>query len=955
MAEKLHIDIETYSSVDIKTAGAYKYCESIDFEILLVAWALNDGPITIVDLTQGEELDVAIIAALRDPLFEKHAHNANFERNAFRAIGIDVPIDQWHCSAIKAGYCGLPLGLAAVSEALKLEEKGKLATGAALIRFFSCPVKPTGKNGNQHRNFPKDNLEKWEEYKRYCINDVEAEREIGERLKMYVIPESERQNYIMDQEINDRGIMIDIDMAKNAILINEQNAKALHQELINITGLKNPNSPAQLQEWLSTAMNKEIKTLAKDAIAKLLKEAAPGRVTEVLNLRKKSAKTSIKKYVSMLKCVCEDGRAYGLLQYYGAMRTGRWAGRLVQLHNLPQNHLVDIDQDRAAIASGDYDLCSMLYEDIATILSQLIRTAFIAKPGCTFPVADFSAIEARVIAWLAGEQWRLDVFNTHGKIYEASAAMMFGVPIEEITKGNPLRAKGKIAELALGYQGSVGALSKMDKDSTLSEVEKKTIVTKWREKNPGICLLWIYVEKAAKQAIKTKKPVKLSRYRGLVFEYDGKVLTIELPSGRKLFYQSPTFTTNKFGQESIKYMGVDQETKKWGWVDSYGGKFVENCLAADTLALTYVGWKKIINVSKIDLLWDGVEWVSHEGLIDKGIKKTVNLNGVRLTPTHKILTTDGWKEASQSRGFNWSSIQQFDGSELSRIEREKIALASEMHLRKHESDTWIGIEKIKNKILWMPQRTSDIRKTHNARLLEASDLRSVERDETKMLEPKAQSVSQLRGPRNNSVRSLVARFQQFQNRYATNLSAGIRYRAFRQQRGLQQTELCLGKQVGSKQQPQNKQENKYSLGGYECEPSFCQNRNRFHNIKLQTVQGGSKRTTILSAGREEPVYDLLNAGKRHRFTVLTENGPLIVHNCVQAIARDLLTSAMQELRKMNLPIVLHVHDEIVCEVPKESGESTLAVMREAMSKEVPWAIGLPLGADGYVTPFYKKD
>jgi DNA polymerase len=588
MVSKLHIDIETYSSIDIKTAGAYKYCESIDFEILMVAYAFDDEPIQIVDLAQGENLPIEFLEALQNPQVEKHAHNANFERNAFRAVGYDIPIEQWHCSAVKSAYCGLPLSLEMVSKALKLEEKGKLATGKALIRYFCIPCKPTNANDKRMRNMPWHDLEKWDEFKKYCINDVEAEREIDNRLQAYAIPEFERRNYILDQEINDRGIMIDLNMAKNAFDIDTQHSAILTDKMIDLTGLENPNSPAQLKKWLGDAMQKEVTSLAKSELPTLIEEAESEAVTKVLKLRKKSSKTSTKKYVAMMNCACDDDRAHGLFQFYGANRTGRWAGRLVQLQNLPQNHISDLEQARSAFASGDYDLVTMLYENVSDTLSQLIRTAFIAKPGHTFAVADFSAIEARVIAWLANEKWRLDVFSTHGKIYEASASMMFGVPIEKIDKGSDLRTKGKIAELALGYQGALGALKKMGGESMgLTDSEMTDIVKKWRNKNPQITKLWKHVEAAAKRAIKTRKKVILSRFRNLEFEYDGNVLTIQLPSGRKLFYQSPAMTTNRFGQESIKYKGLDQVTKKWWWVDSYGGKFVENivqAIARDLLA-----------------------------------------------------------------------------------------------------------------------------------------------------------------------------------------------------------------------------------------------------------------------------------------------------------------------------------------------------------------------------------
>lgn len=577
MVRKLHIDIETYSSVDIRTAGAYKYTESVDFEILLVAYAFDEEPIKIIDLAQGEELPQEFIDGLFDPEVEKHAHNATFERRSFIAHGFNIPIEQWYCSAIKAAYCGLPLSLELVSKALKLEEKGKLSTGKALIKYFSCPVKPTKVNGQRERNFPHHDPEKWEEYKRYCINDVEAEREIERQLELYEIPEFERINYIIDQEINDRGILIDLDMARNAIKFDNIFGDTVINRAKEITGLDNPNSPAQLKKWLSEAIGEEVTTLAKDSLPDILAKSESEAVAEVIECRIKLAKSSTKKYVAMENCICYDDRAHGLFQFYGANRTGRWAGRLVQLQNLPQNHMKELDEARALVASGDYELATMLYDNIPNVLSELIRTAFIAKPGYTFSVADFSAIEARVIAWLAEEKWRLDVFNSHGKIYEASASMMFGVPIEEVTKGSDLRQKGKTAELALGYQGSVGAMAQMDRGGKIPEHEYQTIVDKWRKANKSIVRLWYNVERAAIRAVKTRKKVAI---KYLEFDYDGNVLTIKLPSGRKLFYQKPYLSINKFQKECIKFRGMDQVIKKWMHIDTYGGKLVENIVQA---------------------------------------------------------------------------------------------------------------------------------------------------------------------------------------------------------------------------------------------------------------------------------------------------------------------------------------------------------------------------------------
>lgn len=600
---KLHIDIETYSSVDITTSGAYKYMQSIDFEILMIAYAFDDEPVKIIDLAQNETLPKKFIAALLDPNVEKHAHNANFERQAFKVFGFDIPVNQWHCSAIRASYCGLPLSLEKVSAALNLGESGKLSTGKDLIRYFSIPVKPTKSNEMRHRNLPHHDFEKWEQFKRYCMNDVVAEREIGRKLAKYKIPQFERDNYLLDQKINDKGILIDLEMAETAFNIDNRFSGDLSQDLIRITQIDNPNSPAQLKKWLSDAMGKKITSLAKDDIPAMIDEAGAGPVSEALKLRQKLSKSSTKKYTAMMNCACEDNRAHGLFQFYGANKTGRWAGRLVQLQNLPQNHLDDLDTARDLVKSGDYDLIISAYDDVSSLLSQLIRTAFIAPEGKTFAVADFSAIEARVIAWLAGEQWRLDVFSTHGKIYEASAAMMFNVPVESIEKGSELRNKGKVAELALGYQGGVGALKAMGGESMgLSDNEMGEIVRKWRQANPSIVSLWSDVENNAKRAIRTRKPV-ISKYKNLEFLYDGTVLTIKLPSGRKLFYRNPSFTTNRFGQESIKYKGTGDKGI-WGYIDTYGGKLVENiiqaiardCLAQSMLELDKAGFEIVMHV-----------------------------------------------------------------------------------------------------------------------------------------------------------------------------------------------------------------------------------------------------------------------------------------------------------------------------------------------------------------------
>lgn len=643
MVNKLHIDIETYSSVNISDAGAYKYMESIDFEILMVAYAFNNEDIKIVDLAQGEELPADFIKKLQDPKIEKWAHNAAFERNAFKVYGFDIPASEWRCSAIKAGYCGFPLSLEMVSNAMNLGDKGKLATGKALIKYFCVPIKPTGANRGAQRNFPWDNIEKWNEFKLYCINDVEAEREIDLRLEKYEIPLFELNNYFLDQKINDRGIKIDLDMAAKAVSINNKNSTILLHRIKEITGVDNPNSAAQIKSWLSEAMQKEITGLAKGDIPKLMEETESALILEVLDLRQKSSKTSVKKYTAMLNAACDNLRGHGLFQFYGASRTGRWAGRIIQLQNLPRNYLKDLDLARKMVKANDFDLLEMCFNNVADTLSQLIRTAFIPEENKIFGVSDFSAIEARVIAWLAGEEWRQEVFSTHGKIYEASASKMFNVPIESIGKGSDLRYKGKVAELALGYQGAVGALKVMGGESMgLTELEMKDIVKKWRLANKQIVKLWKDVEASAIRAYKNKSVVKTKFF---VYEYDGKVLTIELPSGRKLFYQQPYLTENPWGQEALGFYGLNQETKQWNKISAYGGKFVENivqAVARDLLAYSLMQ----LDAAGFDIVMHVHDEVVCELDINQGENKLKEMETIMgIAPDWAeglILTADGY-------------------------------------------------------------------------------------------------------------------------------------------------------------------------------------------------------------------------------------------------------------------------------------------------------------------------
>ena len=590
----LYIDVETYSSIDFTKSGAYKYIESPDFEILIVGYALNDGPVTVVDLAQGEELSDFFLEALHDPKYLKVAHNAVFERLSFRRIGYDVPAEQWYCTSVKAAYCGLPLSLDNVSKVLDLQDK-KLETGKTLIRYFSCPCKPTKINGGRTRNYPEHAPDKWEMYKEYNKYDVLAEREIYKLLEKYTIPESERRLYAVDQHINDRGITVDVELATAAIDIDTMYTQTLLDKATALTGLDNPNSLTQIKKWVLQKTGCEITSLAKGEIENIAEDFANyPDVLELLNLRKELSKTSVKKYYAMINCACSDNRVRGTFQFYGANRTGRWAGRLLQLQNLAKNYVPNIELPRELVRRKDLDAVEMLYGQVADILSQLIRTALIAPEGKTLAVADFAAIEARVISWLAGEQWRMDIFAGDGKIYEATGARMFGVPIESITKGSEIRGKAKISELALGFGGSINALRRMGGEKMgLSDTEMKSLVKRWRDANPCIVYLWEDVERAAKEAVKYRRRSMAANGK-LTFECDGDNLMVRLPSGRQLFYRHATIKTKPKPNvptmtPTIWYEGVVQETKHWGEIDTYGGKLVENCvqaIARDLMAST---------------------------------------------------------------------------------------------------------------------------------------------------------------------------------------------------------------------------------------------------------------------------------------------------------------------------------------------------------------------------------
>lgn len=575
MGRMLAIDIETYSDVDLISCGVYKYSSSPHFEILLIAYSVDDEETVCIDVANGEEPPKEFIEMLLDDTVTKTAFNANFERTCFsNYYQHSFRPEAWRCTAVQAAMLALPLSLEGVGAVLGLD-KQKMTEGKELIKYFCSPCKATKSNGGRTRNLPKDAPEKWRQFKTYCIRDVDVEKQIRQRLAKFPIPKREQEIYCLDQRINDRGIMVDRNLVNHAVacdLLYKETATARAYEL---TGLENPNSVSQLKLWLKEK-GLEVDFLAKDTVKDLSMKAEVD-VQEVLKLRLATSKTSVKKYEAIDRSVCAENRVHGLLQFYGANRTGRWAGRLVQIHNLPQNHLPDLELARALVSEGRYEEVELFYESTSNVLSELIRTAFVAKPGCRFIISDYSAIEARVLAWLAGEEWRLQVFETHGKIYEASASAMFHVPIEEITKTSPLRRKGKISELALGYGGAVGALTSMGAlKMGLTEEELPGLVSTWRSANPHITAFWWAVDEAAVTAVRDKKPSKVGR---VSFEYKSGILFVTLPSGRKLSYVKPRMMLNKFGREGLTYEGIG-ESKKWMRLETYGPKLVENIVQA---------------------------------------------------------------------------------------------------------------------------------------------------------------------------------------------------------------------------------------------------------------------------------------------------------------------------------------------------------------------------------------
>jgi DNA polymerase len=602
----LAIDIETYSSMDITKCGVHAYTEAEDFEILLFAYAYDEEEVKLIDLASGEKLPQSIILDLTNPGVIKTAFNASFERTCLsKYLNKPMPANQWRCSAAHSLSLGLPSDLSTVAKCLKLEQQ-KMGEGKSLIRYFSMPCKGSNTKGRRNHNLSQEDVDKWQIFKNYCVQDVEVERAIRKRLEQFSMTDREWEIWALDQKINDGGVLVDRKLIHNAIKCNEAYEKKITEEAMALTSLKNPNSPAQLKAWLKE-QGTEATSLCKEKVKELLEEASDGEVKRVLELRQELSKTSVKKYEAMERAICADDRIRGLMKFYGASRTGRWAGRLVQIHNLPRNSMDNLDYARQLLKEGDYEMLEMLFDSVPDVLSQLVRTAFIPSENCRLIVSDFSSIEARIIAYLANEKWILDTFKGHGKIYEMTASKMFGVPLESIVKGKPhyeLRQRGKIATLACGFGGSVGALVAMGATKMgLAEEELQAIVTAWRKSNPNIVRLWREIENAAIRAVAENRIVKIKQ--GIQFSCRNRVLFIKLPSGRSLAYVRPRIEMDvRFNRPKLTYEGIEQGTKQWGRISTFGGKLTENivqaiardCLAEAMLRLDKAGYKILFHV-----------------------------------------------------------------------------------------------------------------------------------------------------------------------------------------------------------------------------------------------------------------------------------------------------------------------------------------------------------------------
>ena len=965
MPKTLSIDLETFSPVDIRDCGSFRYIDDPEFEILLFGYAFGEDEPTVVDLCSGEAIPDEVTDALYSSDYIKTGYNNAFERYAlWKHFGRYCPPEQWEDTMVLAAVCGLPLGLGAVGSALGLpEDKAKDKAGKALIKYFCCPCKPTKTNGGRERNYPEHAPEKWAQFIEYNRQDIVTERHIRNMLLRWKPDETEHRFWCLDARINERGMRVDTQLVRNALDFDARYKAELTEKAVTLSGLDNPKSVAQIKDWLYQQEGITVASLNKAVVADVIKQLNTDKAREFMAVRAELSKTSTMKYEAMRRSVCPDGHIKGCFQFYGASRTGRFAGRLVQLQNLPQNHMEDLATARALVSAGQYETVKALYESVSGTLSELIRTALIPEPGCRFIVCDYSAIEARVIAWLADEQWRLDVFRSGGDIYCASASQMFKVPVVKHGENGHLRQKGKIAELALGYGGGVNALKAFGADKMgMSDEDMVETVDLWRSASPRICALWKSLERAMIKCI-VRKCSTVSTIGHIRFDWEQGIVWMRLPSGRRIAYYGAQYGESRWKNgNAISYMGQDQRTKKWARLETWGGKLVENCWAEGTLVLTDRGWVPIESITPADLIWDGIEWVETDGAIRREHREQLfELDGLLVTGDHRILTTEGWRNVKTCDGLDRLPVQlpenNWPRQEQGRPRQN--TLGGEMRMRETVGSGYPGHTKKRKTrpplLLRMQETRAHVTSTYHARNVSAPRLCRLALFSSALYKPKRSGLAQLWGAGYYCLRQMAAQLRELLGGHGRFIQTtrGLGVRPHRQRHGVFTGQLSLGVSIGQRPKQTRCPQGAIQRALYPAERTVGNNGYRVHHTVVSFRPRLSVRTSDRHSGPDKPIYDILNCGARHRYVVLGNTGAILSHNCVQSIARDCLRESMLALDAAGCDIRAHVHDEVIISEPRDG--RSVEDIAEIMGRPLPWAEGLPLRGDGYECDFYMKD
>ena len=965
MPKTLSIDLETFSPVDIRDCGSFRYIDDPEFEILLFGYAFGEDEPTVVDLCSGEAIPDEVTDALYSSDYIKTGYNNAFERYAlWKHFGRYCPPEQWEDTMVLAAVCGLPLGLGAVGSALGLpEDKAKDKAGKALIKYFCCPCKPTKTNGGRERNYPEHAPEKWAQFIEYNRQDIVTERHIRNMLLRWKPDETEHRFWCLDARINERGMRVDTQLVRNALDFDARYKAELTEKAVTLSGLDNPKSVAQIKDWLYQQEGITVASLNKAVVADVIKQLNTDKAREFMAVRAELSKTSTMKYEAMRRSVCPDGHIKGCFQFYGASRTGRFAGRLVQLQNLPQNHMEDLATARALVSAGQYETVKALYESVSGTLSELIRTALIPEPGCRFIVCDYSAIEARVIAWLADEQWRLDVFRSGGDIYCASASQMFKVPVVKHGENGHLRQKGKIAELALGYGGGVNALKAFGANKMgMSDEDMVETVDLWRSASPRICALWKSLERAMMKCI-VRKCSTVSTIGHIRFDWEQGIVWMRLPSGRRIAYYGAQYGESRWKNgNAISYMGQDQRTKKWARLETWGGKLVENCWAEGTLVLTDRGWVPIESITPADLIWDGIEWVETDGAIRREHREQLfELDGLLVTGDHRILTTEGWRNVKTCDGLDRLPVQlpenNWPRQEQGRPRQN--TLGGEMRMRETVGSGYPGHTKKRKTrpplLLRMQETRAHVTSTYHARNVSAPRLCRLALFSSALYKPKRSGLAQLWGAGYYRLRQMAAQLRELLGGHGRFIQTtrGLGVRPHRQRHGVFTGQLSLGVSISQRPKQTRRPQGAIQRALYPAERTVGNNGYRVHHTVVSFRPRLSVRTSDRHSGPDKPIYDILNCGARHRYVVLGNTGAILSHNCVQSIARDCLRESMLALDAAGCDIRAHVHDEVIISEPRDG--RSVEDIAEIMGRPLPWAEGLPLRGDGYECDFYMKD